>query len=72
MARFLVAGFFRVAFVLEVPAFSPVSLGLRARSTEARRASMRSTAPVAFGAGSVFSTVSPACLASMRAATFSW
>ncbi|MFD9081194.1 hypothetical protein [Streptomyces erythrochromogenes] len=49
-----------LARVVDVPAFSPASLGERARSTEARRASMRSTVPTAFGAGSALSPVSPA------------
>ncbi|MFB7178473.1 hypothetical protein ACFCYI_12280 [Streptomyces sp. NPDC056257] len=48
-----------------------MSLGLLARSTLARRASMRSTATVGAAAGSAFSTVSPAAFAFTRASTFS-
>ncbi len=71
--RVFAPGFFSAEGLPEAVAFPPVALGLLpARSTPARRASMTSTTPVGSAAGSAFSTVSSACLASIRAATFSW
>lgn len=52
-------------------ALAPVPLGLLARSTPARKASMRSMALVGSAAGSAFPTVSPAALAFTSASTSS-